>query len=122
MPAASRLDFAMKYDFRHLGFRPATMDRRFRVVIPPAWRPDADEPLFLLLSRTHELPVLKVLTQKGYEEEVKRISESDASEGRKRLLQGALAMHCRCATLNDQGKVLLPKDLCEIRFCLLRPL
>ena len=98
------------------------MDRKFRVAIPPAWRPDADEPLFLLLSRAHELPVLKVLTQKGYEEEVKRISESDASVGQKRLLQGALAMLCRCATLNDQGKVLLPKDLCEIRFCLLRPL
>jgi MraZ protein len=100
-------------DQRYKGFKPFKMDPKFRVSIPTAWRPEAEVPLFLQFSNSHEMPVVKVLSVEAYEEKVGLIKNSDKSPAEKGKLLGKLAMLCREVTLNDQGKLLVPKDLSE---------
>ena len=98
---------------RYKGFKPFKMDPKFRVSIPTAWRPEAGASLFLLFSKEHEMPVVKVLSQEAYDEKVDLIRSSDKTPAEKGKMLGKLAMLCREATLNEQGKLLVPKDLSE---------
>lgn len=96
------------------GFKPFKMDPKYRVSVPSAWRPEAGAPLFLLFSSEHDMPVVKVLSQLAYDERVARIKESNKTHAEKDQLLGRLAMLCRETTLNEQGKLLIPKDLSEM--------
>lgn len=98
---------------RYKGFKPAKMDPKFRVSVQPSWRPEVGAPLFLLFSKEHEMPVVKVLSQEAYNERVELIKASDKTPAEKGKTLGRLAMLCREVTLNDQGKLLVPKDLSE---------
>lgn len=98
---------------RYKGFKPFKMDPKFRVSIPTAWRPEAGALLFLLFSKEHEMPVVKVLGQEAYDEKVELIRNSEKTPAEKGKMLGKLAMLCREATLNEQGKLLVPKDLSE---------
>lgn len=100
-------------DQPYKGFTPYKMDPKFRVSIPPLWRPGAGESLFLLFSKEHGLAVVKVLSEAAYHERVLRIKSSDKTPKEKGQLLGRLAMLSREASLNDQGKLLVPKDLSE---------
>lgn len=95
------------------GFKPFKMDPKFRVSVPVAWRPEAGASLFLLFSKEHEMPVVKVLSQQAYDERVDLIKGSDKTPAEKGKMLGKLAMLCREASLNEQGKLLVPKDLSE---------
>jgi len=96
---------------RYKGFQTYKVDGKFRVSVKPDWRPVASEPLFLQISKNNEMPVIKVLSQEAYDERVKRVVDSDYSHGKKQELLGKLAMHIRETTLNEQGKLLIPKEL-----------
>ena len=89
------------------------MDPKFRVSVPTAWRPEAGGVLFLLFSKEHEMPLVKVLSHEAYGEKVSLIQRSDKSPVEKGKLLGKLAMLCREVSLNEQGKLLVPKDLSE---------
>jgi DNA-binding transcriptional regulator/RsmH inhibitor MraZ len=95
------------------GFTPYKMDPKFRVSIPTAWRPEAGAVLFLLFSKTHDMPVIKVLTQQAFDERVETVKNSDLTPAKKAAYLGSLSMLCREASVNDQGKLLVPKDLSE---------
>ncbi len=97
----------------YLGFKPYTIDSKYRIGVPPAWRPDGDEVQYLMYSRTHGMPMLKVLSKEGYEERVAIINNSDKDEAGKRDLRGRLAALCREVSINEQGRMLIPKDLSE---------
>ena len=99
---------------RYRGFKPYSIDSKFRVSVTPAWRPAPGATIYLLFSRTHEMPMIKVLTQDGYDERVEIVEKSNLSEGKKREKLGVLASLCREASINDQGKLLVPKDLSEL--------
>lgn len=98
---------------RYKGFKPFKMDPKFRVSVPVAWRPEAGASLFLLFSKEHEMPVVKVLSQEAYDEKVELIRGSEKTPAEKGKMLGKLAMLCREASLNEQGKLLVPKDLSE---------
>ncbi len=89
------------------------MDPKFRVSVQPSWRPEVGAPLFLLFSKEYEMPVVKVLTQAAYNERVELIKGSDKTPKEKNAKLGKLAMLSREVMLNDQGKLLVPKDLSE---------
>jgi DNA-binding transcriptional regulator/RsmH inhibitor MraZ len=89
------------------------MDAKYRVSIRPDWRPPYGEKLYLLFSQTHEMPMVKVLNQRAYAKRVETINASELSPAKKNALLGSLAMLCREATVNDQGKLHVPKDLSE---------
>jgi DNA-binding transcriptional regulator/RsmH inhibitor MraZ len=98
---------------RYKGFKPFKMDPKFRVSIPVVWRPEAGVPLFLLFSKEHGMAVVKVLSQEAYDEKVELIRGSDKTPAEKGKMLGKLAMLCREALPNEQGKLLVPKDLSE---------
>lgn len=98
---------------RYKGFTPYKMDPKFRVSVPTAWRPEAGGVLFLLFSKEHEMPLVKVLSHEAYGEKVSLIQSSDKTPVEKGKLLGKLAMLCREVSLNEQGKLLVPKDLSE---------
>lgn len=89
------------------------MDPKFRVSIPTAWRPEPGAVLYLLYSKAHEMPLVKVLSQEAFDDRVRIVMESDLKPGKKSALLGSLSMLSREATVNDQGKLLVPKDLSE---------
>ncbi|MBC7980480.1 MAG: hypothetical protein H7Y36_07955, partial [Armatimonadetes bacterium] len=98
----------------YMGYTPYKMDPKYRVSIPTAWRPAVGEVLFLLSSKTHDMPVIKVLSEKAYNERKDTVKNSeDLTPARKLAKLGQLAMLCRVASVNDQGKLLVPKDLSE---------
>lgn len=96
---------------RHKGFHPYKMDSKFRVSVPTAWRPEENGALYLLYSSRHEMPVLKVRSQAAFDEKVELIQNSNKTPGEKSQLLGRLSMLSREVYLNDQGKLLIPKDL-----------
>lgn len=86
------------------------MDPKFRLSIPVDWRP-ANGKLLLLFSKVYEMPALKVLSEAAYSERIALIESSDKTPAEKARLIGKLAMLCHKAALNDQGKLLVPKDV-----------
>ena len=96
------------------GFKPYTLDAKNRVAVQVAWRPVEEMAVYLLLSATHGMPMLKVITQTGYDERLATIASSDLSEKEKRELEGILAANCRTVTINEQNKLTIPKDLCDL--------
>lgn len=100
-------------DQRYKGFKAGKMDPKFRVSVQPTWRPELGVPLLLLFSKDHGMPVVKVLSQEAYAERVQRIQQSDLTPAEQTKKLGKLAMLCREVVLNDQGKLLVPKDLSE---------
>ena len=57
--------------------------------------------------------MIKVLNEDAYSELVNRVKSSDKTPREQGELLRQLAMRCREVTLNDQGKLLIPKDLSE---------
>lgn len=87
------------------------MDPKFRVSVPPEWRPREGGQLHLLLSRSYDLPVIKVLTEEEYASRVADVhNQPDLSQGEKRKMLGRLALNCVEASVNPQGKLLVPKE------------
>ncbi len=60
------------------------------------------------------LPMVRVLSREAYNHKVSVINNSDKSEADKTKLLAKLALLCRDATVNEQGKLLVPKDLSEM--------
>jgi DNA-binding transcriptional regulator/RsmH inhibitor MraZ len=96
-----------------MGFDPYKMDQKFRVSVPPEWRPAYGAPMILLFSKKYDLPVVKCISQEIYEEKMTRVKESEKTPKEKDKLLERLAMLSRRSSLNDQGKVLVAKDLAE---------
>jgi len=90
------------------------MDPKFRVSIPVDWRPAPGETLRLLHSVSYDLPVVVALTETEYLDRLMQIDEAEnLNPLQKRQLKGRLHSKCRPATVNPQGKLLVPKDWSE---------
>lgn len=95
-----------------LGFFPYKMDAKGRVSIPGDWRAEiANGMLLLLLSSNEKLPTLRVLTESEFEKMKKEVDDSDLSPADKRKMLGALSERCTKTSINDQGKLSIPKNL-----------
>jgi DNA-binding transcriptional regulator/RsmH inhibitor MraZ len=80
----------------------------------PAWRPLLeDEPIMLRLTQLEGLPGLMVLTEAAFQEKKAIINRMERPETDRRKRLGALAASCREASINEQGKLTIPKDLAE---------
>jgi MraZ protein len=87
------------------------MDPKNRVAVPPEWRPASGEQLHLLLSDSYKLPVVKVLTDAEYSQRVADVeNHGGLNQAQKRKLLGRLALNCVEATVNPQGKLLVPRE------------
>jgi MraZ protein len=89
------------------------MDPKNRVAVPPEWRPNAGEQLHLLLSQSYNLPVIKVLTEAEYVQRVADVeNHAGLNQAQKRKVLGRLALNCIEASVNPQGKLLVPREWC----------
>jgi len=59
------------------------------------------------------MPLVRVLSQEAYDQKVALVEGSDKTPAEKGKILGKLAMFSREASLNEQGKLLVPKDLSE---------
>ncbi len=91
------------------------LDAKYRVSVPSEWRPGRGEalPLRLLKWQTYKVPVLKALTDGAFEAMINSIDQSDLPAGIKSQRKGLLYSRNTQVTINDQGKVLIPKKLAE---------
>ena len=91
------------------------LDAKYRVSVPSEWRPGRGEavPLRLLKWQAHGVPVLKALTDKAFEAMIDSIDNSDLPAGVKNQRKGVVYSRNTPVTINDQGKMLIPKKLAE---------
>lgn len=89
------------------------MDPKFRVSVPVDFRPAADGKVFLLSAESYDMPVVRVLNQEDYDRRVATVQNSSKTPKEKTQILGILASRCREASINEQGKLLVPKDLSD---------
>lgn len=87
------------------------MDPKNRISIAPDFRPAPGEKVFLLSAETYDMPVLRVLNVAEYDRRVAIVRNSDKPEKDKTRILGKFASLCHEASINDQGKLLISKDL-----------
>jgi MraZ protein len=93
------------------GFKEHLMDPKFRVSIPVAWRPVEGQQLILQERTKYELPFLRVFTPEAFTEIIATIknlpgiSIGDIRDALDHLNESILS-----ATINAQGKLLIPKE------------
>ena len=95
---------------RYQGFWPHKMDPKFRVAIPASWRQELGSTLHVMCSRQYDMPVIRVLTQEAYDLKVDLVLNSDKTPAEKERILGKLANLSRPCVVNDQGKLLVPKE------------
>lgn len=97
------------------GSFPYKTDPKNRVTVVPAWRPAPGEALNIMASKSVEgVTILKVLTNEAFEFRVLQIQEHLETPKERALVKSRLVRKLREVTVNDQGKLLIPKDLATI--------
>lgn len=99
---------------RYKGYQHYKMDSKNRVSIKAQWRPENGQPFYMLLTTAKDMPVVKILDEETYNKKVALIEndpDTDASE--KDEILGQLAMFCAEVTVNEQGKMAIPKSLSD---------
>lgn len=87
------------------------MDPKYRVAIPVVWRPEEGEQLILQESQRYGIPCIRVLTVPAFAEMERNIRDyPDRTMGEKREALEALYAGILPVTVNNQGKLLIPKD------------
>lgn len=98
---------------QYKGSFPYKTDAKCRVNVVPGWRPVPGEPLNIMPSISEGVKVLKVLTNEAFEYRVQRIKDHATSPKEESQLKTKLVRMLREVGVNDQGKMLIPKDLAE---------
>lgn len=99
---------------RCTGFHPYKIDPKFRVSIQASWRPEPGSSLYLMFAKDLGVPLVRVLSKASYNHKVATINGSDKTPAEKTKLLAKLALLVREANVNEQGKLLVPKDLSEM--------
>ncbi len=97
---------------QYKGTFPYKADSKNRVNVPAGWRPQQGENLYMMASFDFksELPIVKVLTDEGLASRLKTIDENVEAPGDRADMKSELKSNLRDASINDQGKLLIPKD------------
>ncbi len=87
------------------------MDPKYRVAIPVVWRPEEGEQLILQESNRYGTPCIRVMTLAAFAEMERNIREHVGSTvGQKREALELLYAGIIPVTVNNQGKLLIPKE------------
>jgi MraZ protein len=98
---------------QYKGSFPYKTDSKNRVNVVAAWRPTQGEAVNLMPSLSEGVKVIKVLTQEAFEYRVERIKQYAASPKEESQLKTKLVRLLREVSVNEQGKLLIPKDLAD---------
>lgn len=90
------------------------LDSKNRVAIPSEWRPREGGSLFLLLSDIKGFSGIKALTERKLEEIESSVKEEPGmTTKQKNEFLEWLNGSCVEVTINNQGKLLIPKKMCD---------
>lgn len=90
------------------------LDPKNRIAIPTGWRPGEGVALFLLSGHRLELPTIKIYTRETFQQAVQKIwDDPESTEAQKDIYVGRMHARCEESTINGQGKLLIPKHMCE---------
>jgi DNA-binding transcriptional regulator/RsmH inhibitor MraZ len=97
---------------QYKGTYPYKTDSKNRVNVVAAWRPQPGENLHLMASfdKKSELPIIKVLTDEGVASRLAIVDEFVSDPGERAEMKGELKRNLRDGNINDQGRLLIPKD------------
>ncbi len=97
------------------GFFPHKMDAKCRVSIPSEWRSEmSNQVLRFMQSKNEGLPTLRLLTEIEFRRMLQDIEDrQDWTPAKRRKARGMVFERCVKANINDQGKLSIPKQLCE---------
>lgn len=97
-----------------IGQKTYTIDSKNRVAVQPSWRPASGTEVILIYGKTGGVPMIKVITPEQLTAHRAQIAAStsmnDAQKAEKRR---NLAARCWEGSINDQGKLLIPRELCD---------
>ncbi len=90
------------------------LDPKNRIAIPTEWRPSEGCALLLLSGQRLELPTVKAYTREKFQQIIDKIeSTAGYTEAQIDLFIGKLYANCVEVIINSQGKLLIPKHMCE---------
>ncbi len=100
---------------QYKGTFPYKVDSKNRVNVVVGWRPPAGVATYLMPSycRKSELPIIKVLTEVGLTFRLATINEHIEDAGERSEAKSDLKRILRDANINEQGKLLLQKNIAE---------
>jgi len=101
---------------RHIFFgqKTYTLDSKCRVSVQPSWRPANGSEVVLIYAKSAGVPLIRVVTQEQLDAHRTAILNSAAmNDAEKAAKRRNLAARCWEGYINDQGKLLIPRELCE---------
>ncbi len=107
--SAQRSNFEGEYEHK--------LDKKLRVSVPSLWRPSAGGSfgLRLLKWELSGIPIIKALTEEAFDAALESIQNADLPAGVKSRQKAALHTHNQPVSVNEQGKILIPKKFAEER-------
>ncbi|MGJ8695855.1 MAG: division/cell wall cluster transcriptional repressor MraZ [Verrucomicrobiaceae bacterium] len=92
------------------------LDAKGRVSVPVTWRPPTGQSVFLLRATSYGQPALRVLSEDAFSQKLQQIEEAEALTPRQKdNATGMLYANSVEASVNEQGKLLVPKAWAEER-------
>jgi DNA-binding transcriptional regulator/RsmH inhibitor MraZ len=95
------------------GSFPYKTDSKNRVNVVPSWRPPQGEELLLMASISEGVNIIKVLTNEAVEYRLKKIEQHESDPKKEAETKTRLKRLLRESSVNEQGKMLIPKDLAQ---------
>lgn len=97
-----------------IGQKTYTIDSKNRVAVQPSWRPENGSDVVLIYGKSSGVPMIKVVTPEQLAAHRAKIAASTAmNEAEKTAKRRNLAARCWEGSINEQGKLLIPRELCE---------
>jgi MraZ protein len=95
------------------GSFPYKIDSKNRVNVVPSWRPPQGAGLSLMASVSEGVNVIKVLTDEAVAYRLQKIEAHETDPKKEAQTKTRLKRLLRESSVNEQGKMLIPKDLAD---------
>lgn len=101
-------------EHKFFGQKTYTLDSKNRIGVQPAWRPETSSEVILVYSKSNGVPLLKVITRELLAAHLAQIDNSESmNTAQKSAKRRNLAARCWDASINEQGKLLIVRELCD---------
>ena len=86
-------------------------DAKNRVTVKAGWRPPSGDPVYLMASTSEDVNIIKVLTAGAVQHRIEIFEDKVTDTKKLAKLKTQLKRVLRDSSINDQGKLLIPRDL-----------
>jgi len=86
-------------------------DAKNRVTVVAGWRPPQGDPIYLMASDEDGVNIIKVLTAGAVQHRIETFEKNVQDPKKLAKLKTRLKRVLRDSSINDQGKLLIPRDL-----------